>query len=174
MNTFSSQHSQVFSQNVSELWSAISIEKGAVVFGIGGASDAIWHTLFGIETGVEPLITPSHLMLFLGSFLMLDYVFTARPSKEKLDNAAIFSAATSYGLVMFITLFINPFLDIWSFIDREDELAAGNIPNHGQRQSETKLLEIGSRCSKRNRRSVKFSKRKSRANLRRVRRTHLL
>jgi len=26
MNTFSSQHSQVFSQNVSELWSAISIE----------------------------------------------------------------------------------------------------------------------------------------------------
>ena len=23
---------------------------GAVVFGIGGASDAIWHTLFGIET----------------------------------------------------------------------------------------------------------------------------
>ena len=100
---------------------------GAVVFGIGGASDAIWHTLFGIETGVEPLITPSHLMLFLGSFLMLDYVFTARPSKEKLDNAAIFSAATSYGLVMFITLFINPFLNIWSFIDRDDELAAGSV-----------------------------------------------
>ena len=98
----------------------------AVIFGIGGASDAIWHTLFGIETGVEPLI-PSHLMLFLGSFLMLDYVFTTRPSKESLDNASIFSAATSYGLVMFITLFINPFLNIWSFIEREDELAAGSV-----------------------------------------------
>ena len=100
---------------------------GAVIFGIGGASDAIWHTLLGIETGVEPLITPSHLMLFLGSFLMLDYVFTTRPSKESLDNASIFSAATSYGLVMFITLFINPFLNIWSFIEREDELAAGSV-----------------------------------------------
>ena len=99
---------------------------GAVIFGIGGASDAIWHTLLGIETGVEPLITPSHLMLFLGSFLMLDYVFTTRPSKS-LDNASIFSAATSYGLVMFITLFINPFLNIWSFIEREDELAAGSV-----------------------------------------------
>jgi hypothetical protein len=58
---------------------------------------------------------------------MLDYVFTTRPSKENLDNASIFSVATSYGLVMFITLFINPFLNIWSFIDREDELAAGGV-----------------------------------------------
>ena len=44
------------------------------IFGIGGASDAVWHTLLGIETGVEPLVSPSHLMLFLGAFLMLDYV----------------------------------------------------------------------------------------------------
>ena len=36
---------------------------GAVIFGISGASDAMAHT-HGIETGVEPLITPSHLMLF--------------------------------------------------------------------------------------------------------------
>ena len=100
---------------------------GAVVFGIGGASDAIWHTLLGIETGVEPLITPSHLMLFLGAFLMLDYIFTSRPLKETLDNASIFSAATSYGLVLFITLFINPFLNIWTFIQRNDELAAGSV-----------------------------------------------
>ena len=100
---------------------------GAVIFGIGGASDAIWHTLLGIETGVEPLITPSHLLLFLGAFLMLDYIFTTRPSKERLDNASIFSAATSYGLVLFITLFINPFLNIWTFIRRDDELAAGSV-----------------------------------------------
>ena len=100
---------------------------GAVIFGIGGASDAIWHTLLGIETGVEPLITPSHLLLFLGAFLMLDYIFTSRPSKERLDNASIFSVATSYGLVLFITLFINPFLNIWTFIGRDDELAAGSV-----------------------------------------------
>ena len=100
---------------------------GAVIFGIGGASDAIWHTLLGIETGVEPLITPSHLLLFLGAFLMLDYIFTSRPSKERLDSASIFSVATSYGLVLFITLFINPFLNIWTFIGRDDELAAGSV-----------------------------------------------
>ena len=97
---------------------------GAVIFGIGGASDAIWHTLLGIEVGVEPLITPSHLMLFLGSFLMLDYVFTTRPSKEKLDSAAIFSAATSYALVMFITSFLNPVIRIGSFYSKESYLEA--------------------------------------------------
>ena len=84
------------------------------------------HSL-GLKLAFEPLITPSHLLLFLGAFLMLDYIFTTRPSKERLDNASIFSAATSYGLVLFITLFINPFLNIWTFIRRDDELAAGSV-----------------------------------------------
>ena len=57
---------------------------GAVIFGVGGASDAIWHTLLGIETGVEPLITPSHLMLFLGSFLMLDLCFLLQGHQKKV------------------------------------------------------------------------------------------
>ena len=103
---------------------------GAVIFGIGGASDAIWHTLLGIEVGVEPLITPSHLMLFLGAFLMLDYVFASRPEKNSLDFAAIFSAATSYGLVMFITSFLNPFIRLFPFYSKDgalEALAGGSV-----------------------------------------------
>ena len=64
---------------------------GASIFAIGGGSDAIWHTLLGIEVGIEPLITPSHLMLFLGAFLMLDHVFASRPDREHLDTASIFA-----------------------------------------------------------------------------------
>ena len=103
---------------------------GAVIFGIGGASDAVWHTLLGIEVGVEPLITPSHLMLFLGAFLMLDYVFASRPEKNSLDFAAVFSAATSYGLVMFITSFLNPFIRRGPFYSKEgflEALAGGSV-----------------------------------------------
>ncbi len=62
---------------------------GATIFAVGGGSDAIWHTLLGIETGVEPLITPSHLMLFLGSFLMLDHVFASRPEKDPAPPCTI-------------------------------------------------------------------------------------
>ena len=83
---------------------------GAVIFGVGGASDAVWHTLLGIETGVEPLVSPSHLMLFLGAFLMLDYVFTTRPSKDQLDTASVVAVSTIYALVMFITQFLHPCL----------------------------------------------------------------
>ncbi len=101
---------------------------GATIFAVGGGSDAIWHTLLGIETGVEPLITPSHLMLFLGSFLMLDHVFASRPEKDILDAASIFSIATIYGLIVFMTQFINPFLDREMFFYyNDDRLAAGSV-----------------------------------------------
>jgi hypothetical protein len=100
---------------------------GAVVFGIGGASDAVWHTLLGIETGVEPLVSPSHLMLFLGAFLMLDYVFTARPSTDKLDTASVVAVSTIYGLIMFITQFLHPYLQYGVFFSYDDAFAAGTL-----------------------------------------------
>lgn len=39
---------------------------GAFIFAVGGAGDLIWHTLFGIEAGVEALLSPTHLALALG------------------------------------------------------------------------------------------------------------
>ena len=100
---------------------------GTVIFGVGGASDAVWHTLLGIETGVEPLVSPSHLMLFLGAFLMLDYVFTARPRKDKLDNASVVAVSTIYALVMFITQFLHPYLQYGVFFSYDDAFAAGTL-----------------------------------------------
>jgi hypothetical protein len=39
---------------------------GALIFAVGGMTDLIWHTLFGIEAGVEALLSPTHLALALG------------------------------------------------------------------------------------------------------------
>jgi len=100
---------------------------GAIIFGVGGASDAVWHTLLGIETGVEPLVSPSHLMLFLGAFLMLDYVFTTRPSKDQLDTASVVAVSTIYALVMFITQFLHPYLQYRIFFGSDDAFAAGTL-----------------------------------------------
>ena len=61
---------------------------------------------------------------------MLDYVFASRPEKSSLDFAAVFSAATSYGLVMFITSFLNPFIRIGPFYSKEgflEALAGGSV-----------------------------------------------
>src|SRR5260370_19913085 len=39
---------------------------GALIFAVGGMTDLIWHTIFGIEAGVEALLRPTPLVLALG------------------------------------------------------------------------------------------------------------
>jgi hypothetical protein len=40
---------------------------GFGLFAIGGISDGIWHTFLGIETSIDALLSPPHLVLLLGS-----------------------------------------------------------------------------------------------------------
>lgn len=44
---------------------------GAAVFGLGGLGDMVWHTVFGIEVGIDALLSPTHLMLYLGATLLI-------------------------------------------------------------------------------------------------------
>jgi hypothetical protein len=44
---------------------------GAAIFAVAGVGDLLWHTLFGIEKGIEGTISPSHLALALGGTLIL-------------------------------------------------------------------------------------------------------
>ncbi len=44
---------------------------GVVVFALGGLGDMTWHTLFGIEVGIDALLSPTHLLLFLGAELLV-------------------------------------------------------------------------------------------------------
>ncbi len=43
---------------------------GAGIFLVGGVGDGIGHTIFGIEKGIEALLSPTHLLLALGGALM--------------------------------------------------------------------------------------------------------
>jgi hypothetical protein len=38
---------------------------GVLLFAVAGVGDLIWHTLFGFEVGIEPLLSPTHLLLAL-------------------------------------------------------------------------------------------------------------
>lgn len=44
---------------------------GLVVFLVGGIGDAIWHTVFGVETSLDALLSPTHLTLLVGGLMML-------------------------------------------------------------------------------------------------------
>ena len=48
-------------------WAAI----GVGVFAVGGLGDGIWHTVFGVENGIDALLSPTHLLLFTGMVLIL-------------------------------------------------------------------------------------------------------
>lgn len=43
---------------------------GLIVFGIGGVLDLTGHALFGFETGMEVLLSPTHITLFTGGAMM--------------------------------------------------------------------------------------------------------
>lgn len=44
---------------------------GVVLFAIGGVGDAIWHSVFGVETSTDALLSPTHLFLFAGLLMIL-------------------------------------------------------------------------------------------------------
>ena len=44
---------------------------GVVVFAAGGIGDAVWHSVFGVETSIDALLSPTHLLLFVGLLAIL-------------------------------------------------------------------------------------------------------
>src|SRR2546421_1711705 len=44
---------------------------GVPLFAIGGVGDAIWHTLFGFETGVDQILSPTHLVLAFSGIIIM-------------------------------------------------------------------------------------------------------
>ena len=44
---------------------------GLVIFAAGGVGDLVWHQLLGIETSIDALISPTHLILLAGAMLII-------------------------------------------------------------------------------------------------------
>lgn len=44
---------------------------GLLLFAAGGVGDAVWHQAFGVERGIDALLSPTHLLLFTGLLLIL-------------------------------------------------------------------------------------------------------
>jgi hypothetical protein len=100
---------------------------GAIAVGIGGSLDLAWHTMFGIEVGVEALLSPTHLLLAGGFVLMF-----AAPIRAQLPSNAtqlLWRAAAAVALVvadlMFISQFVNPFAEYYPSYDVGSGLVPG-------------------------------------------------
>jgi len=88
---------------------------GAVVFGIGGILDLGWHAAFGIELGNDALLSPSHLVLGLGMFLMVSGPLVAdlhRPDQSASlarRSPMVLSIVAIFLLLTFFTMYSGPY-----------------------------------------------------------------
>jgi hypothetical protein len=91
---------------------------GVIVFAAGGAFDAVWHTLLGIENDFEALISPAHLFLFVGHLLIASTPLRAAwasrmqraPGWSEFAPVAI-SFLAVVGVVSFMFMYLTPFND---------------------------------------------------------------
>jgi hypothetical protein len=96
---------------------------GVLVFFLGGVLDMLWHTVFGIEVDIESLLSPSHLVLGLGSTLILTGPLRAawrRAGETRASWPAVASLAYLLSAFSFWTQFAHHLSRPWA--------ASGNRP----------------------------------------------
>lgn len=87
---------------------------GAIIFGVAGNLDFIWHAIFGFEKDVEALVSPSHLILAVGGVMMMSGPLRAAWQKldaqeNKISVRALLSLFVVLGVFTFFTQFSNAF-----------------------------------------------------------------
>jgi hypothetical protein len=78
----------------------------------------VWHNLFGFETGVEPLLSPTHLVLATGIALIMSGPFRAAWQRPGTTPAApwttLFSWLLTLSILTFMSQFAHPFVHAWA------------------------------------------------------------
>ena len=86
---------------------------GGGIFLAGGVADMVWHTLFGVEVGVDALYSPTHLVLGVGMTLIVSGPFRAawrRPGPATAMSVLpmLFSLAFTLSVLTFFTQIAHP------------------------------------------------------------------
>ena len=95
---------------------------GAPIFAIAGVGDLVWHTLFGFEVGIEPLLSPTHLLLAFSAILIMSGPLRAAMRRDIPAEShnwttllpAILSMTAVLSVFTFFTSFVNPFVQTWT------------------------------------------------------------
>jgi len=102
---------------------------GVPLFAFGGVFDLIWHQLFGFEVGIEPQLSPSHLLLATSMGMIVSAPLRAAWMRE--DSVArgilgrlpaLLSLTFTLSVITFLTQFGHPFVTVWASSARHDEI----------------------------------------------------
>lgn len=88
-----------------------------VVFGLGGLGDLVWHETFGVEVGVEALVSPTHLLLLIGGLVLLTapvrsaWRTDGSPGTLKEFLGPLLSVTFAVAVVGFFLVYLSPFVN---------------------------------------------------------------
>lgn len=97
---------------------------GVFIFLLGGAGDFLWHTIFGIENGIDALLSPTHLILALGAAIMgsgpLHAIWYREAQPKGVHKYAVVLSMTFMFMVLtFMVQFLNPFKTPWPALSQQ-------------------------------------------------------
>ncbi|MEV6966257.1 hypothetical protein AB0M47_14170 [Hamadaea sp. NPDC051192] len=103
---------------------------GVAIFAAGGAGDMLWHTLFGVETGVDALLSPTHLVLLVGGMLVFSApaVAAARDFTGRWPGVAAIALSTAS--IAGAGAFFLSYLEVFQW-PRASQLYVPNGANEG-------------------------------------------
>lgn len=93
---------------------------GLAMFAAGGALDMAWHEIFGIEVGIDALLSPTHLMLMCGGLLLATAPLRAawaepdddaRTSSLRSFLPTVVSLTLAIALASFFSMYVSAFDD---------------------------------------------------------------
>lgn len=106
---------------------------GAVIFGAGAVGDIVWHTILGVEVGLEALLSPTHLVLLTGAMLLMtgplrnapevDTGLELRAATFKEKFPGLLSLTLLVANLAFFFLYVNPFTGPWMYTPGQREFA---------------------------------------------------
>ncbi len=94
---------------------------GLGIFTAGGLGDMVWHTIFGVETSLDALLSPTHILLLLGLILVLAAPLQSVISGGGRAWVAVTSLATLTALLSFFTTYAHPISSGWVLGVRYDD-----------------------------------------------------
>jgi hypothetical protein len=103
---------------------------GVALFVAGGVADGTWHTLFGVETGVAALLSPSHLLLLAAGLLMVTSpvrsAWSAPDLPARAPALALLPAVWATALTTAVVLFFFQYLS--AFVSRAPSMPESSGP----------------------------------------------
>jgi hypothetical protein len=86
---------------------------GLAVAGFGGIADAVWHSLFGVEFDIEAAVSPSHLLVAGGIFLVVTGPARAAWAKRAFGLPAAISLLYGLSILAVILDYADPFTRVF-------------------------------------------------------------